>query len=266
MSARSVLDQAANALGGYLPRLAGALLLLVLGVLVVRGVARLVVRGLRGAGLDDLGERWHMGDVLGRVGLPRSLAAVLGGALRLAGTIVVVFAALSLLGLEFLSASLNAGIVFLPRLFTALVLLLVGALVAQLARRQVDRLAGQMDLPGPLGALAEVVVLAVFAVTALAQIGIPIEVLLLLVGIILTAVALTLTLAFGLGGREVARELSARRHVERAYAVGQEISVEGVRGRIVAIESTSTLLDTASGERLRVPNSRLLAAVVTLHG
>ncbi len=261
----TILDQAGETLGGFLPRILGALLLLVVGLLVVRLLRRVVVRVLRALGLDDLAERWGVHDVFERVGLPRSLAAVLGTTVRIGLTVVVVFAALSLLGLELLSESLNAAILFLPRVFAALVLLLAGIVLGELVRGQVDRLAAQMDLPGPLGALAGAVILAVFVVTALAQLGIPTEVLLLLVGTLLGALALTLALAFGLGGRDMAREVSARRYVEGAYEVGQEVTVNGVRGRIAAIEAASTVLDTPVGDRVRVPHSQLVSSVVVVH-
>jgi small-conductance mechanosensitive channel len=261
----TVLDRAGESLGSFLPRAAGALLLLVLGLLVVAVVRRLLVRALRAAGLDDVGERWGIADVLARVGLGRSVSAVVAGAVRIGLLVVVVFGAVSLLGLQFLSASLNAGILFLPRVFVALVLLLAGVVVAEVVRRQVDRVAGQMDVPGPVGGLAEVVVLAVFAVTALAQLGVPTQVLLVLTAVLLAAVAATFTLAFGIGGREVAREVSARRYVEGAYGIGDDITVGGVRGRIAAVEATATILETAEGDRVRVPNSQLLAAVVRLH-
>ena len=261
----TILDQAGDSLGGFLPRLAGALVLLVLGFALVALVRRLLRRGLQAAGLDDVGERWGVGHVLERSGLGRSLATVVAGAVRIALLVVVVFAALSLLGLQFLSASLNAGILFLPRVLVAIVLLLAGVVLAQLARRQVDRLAEQMDLPGPLGVLAEVAVLAVFAVTALAQLGVPVSVLLLIVAIVLAGVALTFALAFGIGGQAMAREVSARRYVEGSYDVGQDISLGDVRGRIAAIEATSTILETDGGDRLRVPNLQIVGSIVTVH-
>src|SRR3712207_5832047 len=149
-----------------------------------------------------------------------SLAALVARAVRIAIVFVVVFAALSLLGLEFLSATLNGVILFLPRVFIALALLVAGVVLGQMLRRQVDRLATQMDVPGPVGLLAEAVVLGVFGVTALAQLGIPTQVLLLLATIGLGAMALTLALAFGIGGRDMAREVSARRYVEGAFEVG----------------------------------------------
>ena len=266
MIAAAILDRAGDTLGGFLPRLAGAVVLVVVGWLVVALLRRLLVRGLRLAGLDALGERLGVGDVLERFGLGRSVSSLIGNVVRIALLVVVVFAALSLLGLQFLSASLNAGILFLPRIVVALVLVLAGIVVAELARKQVDRLSAQMDLPGPLGVLAEAAILSVFGVTALAQLGIPVSVLLLIVAILLAGVALTFALAFGIGGQTMAREVSARRYVEGAYEVGQDVSLDGHRGTIAAIDSTCTVLETAAGDRLRVPNSRMIASVVTVHG
>jgi small-conductance mechanosensitive channel len=261
----TVLEQAGRSIGGFLPRFAGALLLLLVGILLTRIVRRVVAKLLHAAGLDEAGERWGASDVLERFGLPRELSVVLASAVRVGLLVVVVFAAVSLLGLGFLSQSLNAGILFLPRVLTAFVLLLAGMVVSELVRHSVDRLATQMDLSAPLGALAQAVVLAVFAVTALAQVGVPTQILLVLVSVLVAAAAATLTIAFGFGGRDMAREVGARRYVEGAYDIGQEITVGEVRGTISAIESTATVLETAAGERVRVPNSRLIAGMVTLH-
>ena len=265
MTLATVLDSAADSVGGFLPRLAGALILLVLGLIIVALVRRALAKVLRTAGLDEAGERWGAADVLERFGLSRSLAGVIAGAVRVGLILVVVFAALSLLGLALLSASLNAAILYLPRVLVAFLLLLAGMVVSEFVRRQVERLTTQMDIPGPLGALAQAVVLAVFVVTALAQLGVPTQILLVLVSVLLAAAAATLALAFGIGGREMAREVSARRYVEGSYRVGEEITVSGVRGRITAIESTGTVLEDAAGDRVRVPNSRLIADIVRLH-
>ncbi|MDQ6751143.1 MAG: mechanosensitive ion channel [Actinomycetota bacterium] len=260
-----VLDRAGEALGSFLPRLGGALVLLVVGVLVARLLGRLLTRGLRGAGIDELAERWGVHDVIARIGLERSLATLIGRAIRIAATLVVVFAALSLLGLQFLSQSLNQAVLVLPKVLIAAGLLLAGVVVAGLIRSRVDRLAYQLDLPIPLGQVAQVAVLAVFAVTAAAQIAISTLVLMVVLAILLAAAAATFALAFGLGGREVARALSAGRYIRGAYRVGQSISVGDVRGEITAIDSAFTVLATGSAETVRVPNDLLLSSIVTVH-
>jgi len=259
------LEQAGESLGGFLPRLVGALVLLVVGVLLARLLARLVTRSLSAVGLDDLAERWGVHGVLGQAGLPASLSRVLGIAVRIGLTLVVIFAALSLLGLQFLSESLNQAILVLPKLLIGAALILAGVVLGGLARQRVDRLAYQLDFPVPLGLFAQISVIAVFVITAASQIAISTLVLMVLVGIVLAAAAGTLTLAFGLGGREVARTLGAGRYVRGAFEVGQTVSVGEVRGRITAIEGVATVLDAGAGQSVRVPNHLMLESVVTIH-
>lgn len=258
----TIIRQAGESLGGFLPRLGGAIVLLVVGLLLARLVARLVGRALAAAGVDDLAERWGVHDVLERAGFERSLTQLTRTALRIALSLVVVFASLSLLGLQFLSESLNQAVLFLPKLLIAAALLLAGLVVASMVRERVDRAAYQMDFPVPLGQLVQIAVIAVFAITAASQIAISTTILMVLLGILIAAAAATLTLAFGLGGRDVARALSAGRYLNGAFDVGETISFGDVTGRITAIEPTATLLVTGEGSTVRVPNQLLLESVV----
>jgi small-conductance mechanosensitive channel len=264
--ATSVLGQAGQELGAFIPRLIGALALLLIGLLITRLIARLLLRALQAAGLDRAAEKAGAAAVLERSGLGTSLAALIARAVRIGLAILVIFAALSLLGLQFLSQSLNQAILALPRLFIAALLVLAGAVLAGAARERTDRLTYQLSLPVPLGQIAQVAVLGIFGIIAAAEIGISTLILLVVIGVLLAAVAGTFTLAFGLGSREVASALSAGRYLRHDYRVGQEIGFGGVRGRISRIHSTSTTLDAGEGRSIRVPNHLLLAEVVTIYG
>lgn len=259
--AANVIERAGGSLGGFLPRLAGALMLLVVGWVLARVVAWLVRRALAGVGADELAERWGVGDTLRRAGIEMPFSELVSRVLRVALRLVVVFAALSLLGLEFLSDSLNAAVLFIPKLLAAAALVLAGVVIGGVVRERVERLAYQMDFPLPLGRIAQLAVIAIFAITAAAQITVSTAILMVLIAILLAAAAATFALAFGLGGRDVARELSAARYLRAAYSPGQTIGFGDVRGEIVSIENASTILRGASGT-IRVPNSVLLNTVV----
>lgn len=261
----SIWSQASDELGNFLPHLVGAIALLLIGIIIVRLLARALIKALKAVGLDEQADRAGVNRVLDRAGLGSSLAVVIGRAIRIALEIVVVFAALSLLGLAFLSDSLNKGIQELPKLLIAAALLLVGVVLAGYARERGDRLSEQMDLPVPVGRIAQVTVLAIFAVIALAQIAVSTGVLLLLVGILLAGATATLALAFGLGARDVARALSAGRYLRQNYDVGQEIGFAEVRGQVISIDPTSVTLHAADGTSMRVPNHLLLENVVTIY-
>jgi small-conductance mechanosensitive channel len=261
----NVLDRAGDTLGDFLPQLAGAVVLLVLGLLLARLLGRFTTRTLIAAGLDELGARWRVDETLAQARLSPSLARLAGSAVRITVSVVVVFAALTLLGLEPLSQSLNEAVLFLPNLLVALILVLTGVVLAGLMRERVDRLTYQMDFPVPLGQFAQVSTLAIFAIMALAQLGVSAGILFTVIAILLAAAAGTFALAFGLGGREVAKALNAGRFVRSAFEIGQTISIGEVSGEIVAIEPEATVIETAEGS-VRVPNNLLLESIVTVHG
>jgi len=260
----ALLDTAQKELGGFLPRLGGAFVLLVVGLIVAALLGRLTRRALRELGADGLADRWGISRVLERAGLGQSISKLLGRVLRIALSVVVIFAALSLTGLQFLSDALNQSVLFLPKLLAAGALVLAGVVLGGFAREWVDRLAYQMDLPLPLGRIAQVVVVGVFGITAAAQVAVSSAILMVLVVVLLAAVGATFALAFGLGGREVARELSAGRYLRTAYSTGQVISFGGVRGTIESIDTAATVLRTEKGT-VRVPNNMLLGSIVTVH-
>jgi MFS family permease len=259
-----VVDRALNTLGESLPRIGGAILLLVVGVIVARILGRLARRALVAIGADELAERHGVHDVLVRVGIERPLSRVAGRVVRIVLSVVVIFAAVSLLGLGALGAALNQVLLFVPRILVALALVVAGAIVSQLAGDWVDRIGRQMGLEGPVGRIVQAAIFAIFVLTALAQVGISTEFLTLLVGIVFIAAALTVALAFGLGSRDVARQVSAGRYVSGAFRVGQTITVDGVRGEIITLESAATVVRTDDGRTLRLPNHLLLESVVTV--
>ena len=260
----SVSDQAKDQVGSFLPTAAGAILLLLIGLLAAWLLGRIARKALHAAGLDDLSERWGVAPHLRRVGLPGELSAVLGAAIRISLSIVVILAALSLLGLGFLSDSLNAAVLAIPKILIAAALVLAGLVLGGIARQRVDRLTYQLDFPVPLGQVAQVTVVAIFAITAAAQIAVSTAILLVIVVVVLGGLVGMVALAFGLGGREVARALSAGRYVRTAFEPGQRISVGEVSGEIDSIDGVATVLRAADGSSVRVPNHMLVDSVVTV--
>ena len=263
MIVAGVIDRAAETLGEALPRLVGAILLLVLGLVLAALAGRLAARVLERLGLDRLADRFGVSRILARFGVTRPVSGLVGTAVRVGLVVVTIVAAVSLLGFAALSIALNELILFLPKLFVALVLVLIGFVVADFLGERVQRLAEQMDLPGPLRQGTEAVVIALFALTALAQVGVPTAILTGLVALLLIAAAATFALAFGLGGRDVARHVSAGRYVGSAYRIGDRVEVAGVSGTISRLESAATVLQTETGDEVRVPNQLMLDSVVT---
>jgi small-conductance mechanosensitive channel len=259
-------ERLAESLLDYVPRLFGALALLVVGFVVIRIVVRVLQRLLTSRGVDTLAERMGAHDVLGRAGFERSLVRAIVLGVRLFLSLVLLLSAFAVLGPEPLQESLAVAVLFLPRLLLAIVLVLAGVVLGALAKRALERWTYQMGLRGPLDEIGQISVIAVFTIMAASALGVPSALLVAFTAILLGGIALTLALAFGSGSRDVAREVTSGRYVAQSFDVGQTVSVAGVRGTITAFEATATVLEDADGHTVRVPNHVLLESVVTVEG
>ena len=261
----TVVERAGDQLGQFLPRMAGALLLLVVGLLVAIVLGRLARGALVRAGLDRFADRSGANELLAQAGLGRSLSALIGTAIRLTVVVVAAFAALTLLGLEFLSDSLNEGILYIPRLLVALALVLIGVVLGAFARAWLERTSAQLDFPVAIGPVVQVLVIVLFGLCAAVQAGVTVAPLTAIAIVLLGAMALTLSLAFGLGAREIARSLTSGRYARADFEVGQTIRVGDMRGEIVRIDGAATTLKTGD-ETIRIPNSMLVERIVVVEG
>jgi small-conductance mechanosensitive channel len=261
----TIIQRASDQLGDFLPRLAGVLVLLIVGLLAAIVIGRIVRGALLRAGLDRFADRTRTNELLAQAGLGGSLSRLIATAVRVTIVVVVSFAALTLLGMAFLSDSLNEGIQFIPRLLTALALVLVGVVVAAFARGWVDRTSAQVDFPVAIGPVVQVLIIVLFGLCAAAQAGVTVAPLVAIAIVILGTIAVTLALSFGLGAREIARSLSSGRYARADFDVGQRIRVGDIRGEILRIDAAATTL-RAGDETIRIPNSILVEQIVVVEG
>lgn len=260
----SITDELVTPFASFVPRLVSAAAILVIGLIVVRLVARALHKGFEAAKLDGLGERTGLSDTLERVGLGRSITPLVVGTLKFFLTLFVVVVAVGVLGVQSLEEPINQLVLFIPRALVALVIIGLGIAAAGSVRKVVDRLGDQLGIKGPLGTLAEVVVIAVFVIVGASLAGIPTSIFLLLLAVLLGGAALTAALAFGFGSRDVARQITSGRYIGDDITAGQTISVGDITGEVVRMETTATIVRAADGRLLRVPNSRFMDEVVTL--
>jgi small-conductance mechanosensitive channel len=236
--------------------LAAALLLLVFGWLAAR-LAQFVVGGiLKRIGLDRLGEKAGGARLLQDLGMDSSVSRVLARLVFWLILLVFVLAAADSLGLQGMSATLQGVVDYLPKVLAAMLILLLGGLIARLVGNTLGALADRSGIRGglALGQATRYIILIFVVVLALEQLGVETALLVSFAIVLVTALMLALALAFGWGSRELARSIMAGFHLREVFVVGQILEVRGHRGRLTAIGPVKTMLETEKG-RVSLPNS-----------
>jgi hypothetical protein len=210
----------------FVPKLLGALVILLVGWLIAKAVEALVTRGLRALRFNEVAQRAEIDEFLNAAGVRMNPAAVVGKLAYWFLFLIFVGAAFNTFGLTQVNAVINQVIAYLPNVVVALVVLLVGALLAQLAGNLVRGASGTARVgdPGLLAGLARTAVLGFAVLIALNQLQIGAAIVNTLFMALVGMIALAAALAFGLGGRDVAGRI-----VEDWYAKRGEVAEKAGR-------------------------------------
>jgi small-conductance mechanosensitive channel len=248
-----------NQVASWLPSLVAALLLLFLGWLLAT-LGRAIVRGLlRRLGLDRLAERTGITNALIRMGLDGSASRLLGRLVYWLIFLLFILAAAESLGLPGVTETLGVLVAYLPNILAAVLILLLGSILAHIVGDAVGALAvGSGVGGGPvLGRATRYTILIVTVILALEQLNIQTTLLVALAVILVATIALTLGLAFGMGNRELARNIMAGFHAKEMFNPGQTLTIRNHTGRLVSIGPVASVLETENG-RVSIPNQALV--------
>src|ERR671933_62947 len=202
------LENALSTFLSYLPQLVGAIIILIIGYIVAKILEAVVGRALQAVGFDRWMERGGIKQFFDRAETNQTPHSILGLLVFWFVFIIAITMAADALGIPQVSAVLAQLISYIPNIIAAILILILAALLANFLAGIVRGATGS-DVLASIARYA-IIVYAVFA--ALTQLGIAVQLTANTFLILLAAVALAGAIAFGIGGREVARDI-----LERAY-------------------------------------------------
>src|SRR5262252_1229307 len=216
--------------GQTLPALIGALVILFAGYLLAKVLQRLAERGLRRIRLNQLLERGGVTKAVERSGTHINPTRVLANLVFWLVMFTVILLAANALGLDSLANVVSTLVSYIPSVIAAIVIILVGIVLGGFVGGLIAASAGGIHGGRALARLGRggVILLAIFM--ALQELGVATDIVTTAFALLFGAVALALALAFGLGNRDLAAEITRdwyeRYKRERAEAAAREAQEE----------------------------------------
>jgi small-conductance mechanosensitive channel len=255
-------------LAEFVPRLVGAVVVLLIALVVALLLQRLVSRFLEEMGLDDLFERTGAANSLSQLGYEGGPSRLLGIVLFWGIMLTGVAGSLSVLGLSSLENTMDQIVNLAGRALVALVILIAGVMSAGWLAELVAREAENAGLRGPntFRRVVFTTIVAVSALLAASQLGLETYVLVLIAIVVLATVGLVAALALGQGLALLSGNIAAGRYVQDGTQVGDVISVDGIEGTVEELGYASITVRSEDGNLYRIPNRTLLENVVRKQG
>jgi hypothetical protein len=244
-------DQIRETLVGFLPNLAGALLIFLIGVLVAYVTRSIAKRLLKNAGRLIPNQRVR--ERIRPERMERS-AEVISKVLYWIILFFFLTAATEVLGLPVVTTWLSGVAIYLPKALVAILIGAVGVIAGLILRDIVTSAAESAGIhySAALGSFAYHAILLVTLFVGVQQLGVNIRFLTILMAILLSGLFLGFALAFGLGARTAVSNILASHYLQRMYREGHTVRIDGMEGKITRITPVSVILETQEG-RASVP-------------
>lgn len=193
----------------FLPRLAAALLILLIGAALARALKGLVIKLLEALKVSSWIDNTPVEHFFKHAEFGQKLEEVLGSIVYWLLMLIVIHTTVSILGLSSLTAVFNRVLAYIPNIISAVIVLFFGVLLAGVVESLIKGSIKTIDGRNArlLGKVSSYLVLVIVVLAAINELKIASEFIMILFIGFVTMLALGLGLAIGLGGQDVVKQV-----------------------------------------------------------
>lgn len=205
---------------GGIPRIIAFLVILIVGWIIAAIVSRVITSVLHAVKFNDMAQRSGLAGFVRDMGVTTDASGALAGIVKWFIRLIFLVAAFDALGLPAVSAVLQQFLLWIPNLIVALVVLVIGGLLAKALSSVVRGASAEAQLGNPdlMANIARIAVMAFAIIIAVNQIGIASTLVNTLFMGFVAMFVIAFGLAFGLGGRDVAAQITQKWYAQSQQA------------------------------------------------
>lgn len=247
-------------------RFLGALLVALLGWMLARLLSGLIRRLLRRTGIDKLAERLNAIDLFSRYNIQISPSFILAKAIYYLLVFVFLVAAADVLDMPAVSDLMSDIINYIPFLISAILVFLLGILLADFLRNTVFHLFESLKVPSAklISDILFYFLIVNVLIIALGQAHMETNFVEGNLFILLAGIVLAFAIGYGLASRAMVANFLSALYNKDKIQLGDKITIDGVKGTIVYMDHISVVLKQGA-DQVVIPLSKLTSERFTLH-
>jgi len=195
----------------FIPKLIGALIVFIIGWIIAVWVGKLIAEILKRVKFDKIFEKTKWEEALEKAEFKMSMSGFIGALVKWILAIVFIGSAIKILGFRQFDSFIDGIVGWLPNLVVAAAIFVVAVIIAEFAEKLVKAIVGKMNVKyvNLIGAVVKwaVWIFAAFAILAQLAVGAAGEIIQILVTGLVALIVISAALAFGLGGRDLAKDI-----------------------------------------------------------
>ena len=193
----------------YLPYIVGAIFVFIVGYMLALAFGNLTTRVIKSLKVDRVLEGMKIKENLGKAGVKLDVAQIGGWVVKWFLILVFLMAAADILQLKPVADFLNKILLYIPNIAVALIILVIGFLVAEFLNKTVRASikASGIGYANLLASIAKYSIIIFAMFMALEQLGVAMALIQILFSGLVAMMAIAGGLAFGFGGKDLATDI-----------------------------------------------------------
>ncbi|MEA3504710.1 MAG: hypothetical protein U9R32_05870 [Bacteroidota bacterium] len=236
------------------------MLLILIGWIVSKIVSKIVVKLLKIVKLDNAVQKFSEIKWLKNVEWTNKPSKIVGKFVYWILILIFFMAATDTLGWSVVSNTINELILYIPNLFGAIVIFVIGLYIADLVRKFVKTALSSLEVASAniLSDISFYFILIIVGITALDQAGVDTTIITSNITVIIAAIVFAFTISFAISSKDVFKNILSAMYSRNNYHVGQDIIYKDKRW---AIEKIDRMHITLKGEKSKwiIPVSNLVS-------
>lgn len=241
----------------YLPRVFGAFVLIILGKYIAKKVGKLLKKLLVKTGVDKYGETLKDLSFIDNLGIDLKISGIFSAFVSFFIFLFFLVTAVEVLSLDAISNLVLDFISYLPSLFSAVVILIVGTLFALFIKKAVHSACSSIGIPAA-GVIANIVFYILFisiAMSALEQAQFETKVISNNLTLVMGGIVMAFAIGYGLASKQMVSNQLNSLYYKSEFSTGQRIKIGDTEGVIIDMNSNNVILENGD-KRIIIPFKR----------
>lgn len=202
------IERFLNRLIQFLPDILTSLFIFSVGIVLGIILKRIFLRFFNTVKMDRFSERYGFVEMLKKGGIKEPVSVIISKLIGWLTIVIFSIVALRTLNVPAIERILESIFLYVPNIFVAAIILFVGYLLSNFIGRAalIAAVNAGLRVSGLVGRLVKLTIFLLALTMALEQLGIGRETIIIAFAIIFGGVVLALAIAFGLGGRDIAKD------------------------------------------------------------
>ena len=248
------------------PRVFTAIIILLVGILISKMISKAIKKLMAKAGVDKIGEKLNEIEMVQKSRIDIKLSQLFSKVIYYVLMLFFLVASADILAMPAVSQLVTDIFNFVPNLIVAMIVLILGLLLAEAVKNLVFTTLKSLAVPS-----AKIIANFLFyfllinvLVSALTQAKINIEFLSQNLTVMIGGGVLAFGIGYGLASKDVISNFMASFYSKDKVKLGDIITIDGIEGEIIDIDRSSMTIKT-NGNKAIIPLSKMTSQKIIIH-